>query len=415
LLAAPTPNNHSRSSVRDTLYLQLRDPATDGLLSYAVTGTQPGLGVIAERAPLERILGQAAGRRIVLLVPGGDVRLVSVKVPARQPQKVLQAAPYQLEDQLAEDVETLHFAIGARLNDGSHPVAVVARSRMEQWMAPFRARGLRPDAVIPETLCLPAPEPGTWTALAEASQITVRTGTYAGFTCPLEDLDGFLQLADPAGQTTLRLFVTRDTEHDFTRIGRPLELLAGHASALEVLVRHWRPEDSINLMQGPYSQQEDWQRLVQPWRVAGAFAALWIILAVTHEAVTSWRLGAEIRAQQAENAQRFQQIFPGQTPTADLARQLAALRLQMQGDGSRAPLFPLLDVLAASMSATSGLTLRSLQYREGALYLNLTGNDLQSYENLRNWFATRRDARIDPQSVSAGGEGVQIRLKLELA
>jgi general secretion pathway protein L len=256
--------------VRDTLYLQLRDTAADARIAYALVSGPPGVGVTAEHDTLERALELAAGRRLVVFVPGLAVRLASVQVPARQAQKILQAAPYALEDQLAEDVDTLHFAIEdapqRRPAGAPHPVAIVARERMEQWLAPLRARQLKPDALVPETLCLPMPEGDRWTALAEPDRVTVRTGPYTGFACPLEDFEMYLQLADPAGQTPLRLFVSRDVESDFTRLPRPVELLPGYGSPLEVLVRHWRRETSINLLQGAYSQREDWRRATRPWR-----------------------------------------------------------------------------------------------------------------------------------------------------
>ncbi len=404
--------------MRDTLYLQFRDPslsAPDGRLAYALTGAQPGLGVSAEYATLDTILALAPGKRLVLFVPGADVRLASVQVPARQMQKVLQAAPYALEDQLAEDVDTLHFAIGPRQADGSHPVAVTARARMESWLAPLRARNLRPDAVVSETLCLPVPDAGRWSALAEAEpaggRITVRTGPFSGFACGLDDLNTYLQLADPENLIPLRLFVPRPVEHDFTRLSRPVELLPGHGSGLEVLVRHFRPESSINLMQGPYSQQENWQRSVAPWRTAGAIAALWAVLALAQDALQSYRLGRELQAQEAQNLARFQGLFPGETKIVNLAAQAEQQWAALRGS-THAPLFQMLAALSASLAANPGLNLKALQFREGALYLDLTGNDLQALEGLRTWYAAQHEALLEVQAANAGAQGVQIRLKL---
>lgn len=400
--------------MRDTLYLQFRDPspiAPDGRLAYAVIGSEPGLGVMAEHGTLENILALAAGRRLVLFVPGADVRLASVQVPARQTQKVLQAAPYALEDQLAEDVDTLHFAIGSRQADGSHPVAVVARARMESWLAPLRERKLTPDAVVPETLCLPVPDAGRWNALAEPAQISVRTGPFSGFACAPEELNTYLQLADPENLIPLRIFVPRPVETDFSRLTRPVELLPGYGSGLEVLARHYRPETAINLMQGHYSQQEDWRLRVAPWRTAGALVALWAVLALTHDALQTYRVGRELEAQEAQNLARFQGLFPAETKIVNLAAQTEQQWTALRG-GARAPLFQLLGTLAASLSANPGLSLRALQFREGALYLSLTAIDLQAYERLRQWFESQREARLDPQSVNASNDGVQIQLKL---
>lgn len=404
--------------MRDTLYIQLRDAAPDALLAYALASAQPGAAAQVQHGTLDAILALATGRRVVAFVPGADVRLAAVQVPARAAAKILQAAPYALEDQLADDVDTLHFAIGApgAADGGAHPIAIVARARMEAWLAPLRARSVRLDALLPETLCLPAPEAGHWTGLAESGRVTVRTGAWSGFTCALDDLGTCLQIADPDGRASVRLFVARDAESDFSRAGRTLELLPGYASGLEVLARHWQPVGTINLLQGAYSDKQDWQRLAAPWRLAGALALAWLATSAVYYAADAWRTGRELAAQTAGNFARCQQVFPKDCVSEPLMAAVVEQQARLlSGAGGRAPLFQLLGSLSAALAANPGLTLESLQFREGALHLGLTGTDLQALENLRAWYETRRDARLQVEAANAGTGGVQIRVKLSPA
>ena len=401
--------------MRDTLYLQLRDAAPDTPLSYALASAQPGVAVQVQQATLDTILALASGRRVVMFAPGADVRLASVQVPARAPQRILQAAPYALEEQLAEDVATLHFAIGPPgAADGAHPVAVVARARMEAWLAPLRERNARAEALVPETLSLPVPDAGRWSGLAEPGRVTVRTGAWSGFACAPEDLGMYLQIADPDSKATLRLFVTRDVEFDFSSAGRPVELLPGYQGALEVLARHWQPQTSINLLQGAYSEKQDWQRMAQPWRIAGALAVLWLAVAGVHQGAAAWRADRELDAQVASNFARCQQVLPRDCVSEDLMPAVVEQQTRLRGAGgaSRGPLLQMLGTLNAALTATPGLTLESLQFREGALYLSLTGTDLQKLEALRAWYGARRDAQLHVEAANAGVTGVQIRLKL---
>lgn len=405
--------------MRDTLYIQVRDAAPDAPVSFARVSGTPGASVAVEHDGYEQVLAQAAGKRIVLFVPATDVRLTAVQVPARQPQKILQAAPYALEDQLAEDVDTLHFAIApaARPPAGApHPVAIVARERMDQWLAPLRARGLHADAVVPELLALPVPEPGRWTGLAEAGRVTVRTGAFAGFTCALGDVESYLQLADGTSTIPLRLFVARDVDYDFTKLARPLELMPGYGSALEVLVRHWRDDAAINLLQGAYSQKQDWQGLGRPWRIAAGIAVAWLLVAGASEVAQAVRTSLELRRLEQANVERYKSLFPQATRFDNLALQVQQQLIAARGGGgAQAPLLPLLQSLSAALAANPGLTLQSLQFREGALFLNLTGTDLQVLESLRAWYGAHPETRLAVQDTNASPDGVQIRLKLSLA
>ena len=400
--------------MRDTLYLQLREAAPDAPLAYALASAQPGVGAQTQRGTLDAILALAANRRVVAFVPGADVRLASVLVPARAAPKVLQAAPYALEEQLAEDVDTLHFAIGApgQAEGGAHPVAIVARARMEAWLAPLRAHSVRPEALLPETLCLPAPEAGHWSGLAEAGRVTVRTGAWTGFTCAAGDLDAYLKLADPEARMPLRLFVTRDVEFDFSHIGRPLELLPGYGSGLEVCARHWQPAGAINLLQGAYAETQEWQ-VTGPWRLAGALGAAWLGLSAIYFAADAWRTGRELDALTASTFARCQQVFPRDCVNPDIMPGVIEQQSRLlRGSSGRAPLFQLLGTLGAALQANPGLTLESLEFREGNLYLGLTGADLQSLEGLRAWYGARRDALLNVETANAGTNGVQIRVKL---
>ena len=401
--------------MRETLYIRLRSTAPEALTAYCIAAPGAALSWQVQEAALADVLTLAATRRIVLLVPGADVRLMLVKVPARAPAKVLQAAPYLLEEQLAEDVDTLHFALGPRQADGMFPIAVAARARMEAWLAPLRERGLAPDAVYPETLCLPEPAASRWSALAEADQVTVRNQRYGGFACAPGDLPLMLEMSGAPAETVLRVIVTRGAADHLSSLPQQVELLPGFDSALTALLQHLDPLHAINLLQGGYSQREDLQRLFLPWRAAAALALTWLLVAGTTHAVAAVKLGKELTAQNSQNVQRFQQLFPAEKRIVDLDAQVEQQTRQLKGGGHKGGFLPLLQTLSTALGATQGLTLTGVQFRDGDLYVALSGTDLQQLEALRGWFAQHHEANMEVKSADSGAEGVQIRLKLSHA
>ncbi len=398
--------------MRNTLYIRLRatDPGTD--TAYCIASPQAVASFPVQHAPLETILLKAAGHRLVVLVPAADVRLASVDVPARQASKVLQAAPYALEDQLAEDVDTLHFALGPRQKDGRWPVAVVARAKMDEWLRPFTERGLIPDLMLPDALCLAPADPERWSALAENDQILVRNAAFSAFACSPEDLELMLQLADPDKKATLRIIVPRDASPDFTRLAWPVELLPGFISPLEALLQSQRAENGIDLLQGSYSQSEDLLRLWQPWKITAALLALWIVAAAILHGLSGWQLRKQLQQQEDANVQRYQQLFPAETRIVDLPAQVEQQFASLKSGKGGGGLLPLMQVLADALAAAPGLTLQGVQYRDGAVYASLSGSSLQPLEVLRAWFAQPRGASLDVQSANSGSEGAQIRIKL---
>jgi len=407
--------------VRETLYLRLRELAPSAVTAYAITaGPEAGASVFVREAALAEVIAQTQGRRVVAFVSGADVRLSQVRVPARQPAKVLQAAPFVLEDQFAEDVETLHFALGARQPDGAFPVATASRDTMDGWLAPFGDAGVSVDALVPETLALPS-EAGVWSVLAEPRHMTVRSGICSGFCCLPDEFEIYLQLADgsrsdpTAPPAPLRILLSQGAGGDFTRLPRPVELVAGFAHPLEALVRNLHMTQAINLLQGDYSQREQFDRLWQPWRLAATVGVAAFVLGLALNGVEAWRMKRIAAAQDAANSERFYQLFPNEARNVNYGILLEQKEQMMHGAPTAGGLLFLVQQLAQALAATPGLTLKTLQFRDGALFLDLGGSDLQVLEKLRAWFGAHGGARLDVQSANAGEGGVQIRLKLSAA
>jgi general secretion pathway protein L len=400
---------------RETLYIRFPAlvPQRDTVVDYAFVSIDGPRQPLARQAPLERVLEQASGRSLVIIVPGSEVRLASVTVPARQPAKVLLAAPYQLEESLAEDVDQLHFAIGPRRADGSTPVAVVALERMQQWAAVLQEFGLRADALYSELLCLPWDEAlPRWSALFEGGHLVVRTGLYSGFCCEREDLPLLLETLDPRRETPLRLVVAGDAGVDFTQLGWPVELLPGHRNPLEALIHSLDRSTAINLLQGAYSPRQNYSALWRPWKLPIVLAASWLVLLAAAYTLETLRMNRELSALEADNAARYQSLFPDDARIVDLSTQLDRQMSALRGHGSESGLFSLLETVTTAMQENPGFQLKELQFRDGALFLSLGAAELQLLEQLRDWFSRHPQTQLEVQSADSGADGVSIRLKL---
>lgn len=403
--------------MRETLHIRLREPGSPGPVAYAITTTEPPVSVFVREAALEEVLPLADQRRVLLYAPGQDVRLLTASVPVRQAAKALLAVPYALEEQFAEDVETLHFAVAAQpLPSGEWPVAVVAQSHMQEWLEPFLSQRIVPEALIPETLALPWRDDHRWTVLAEPGHVSVRSGPYAGFGCLSEDLELFLGLAEGDQKQALRILVGREVETDFTRLEREVELLPGLDHPLEAFARNFRPAQSINLLQGAWAQSQGLSKEWQAWKSVVGLVAACFVIGAAGNGCTALRLGKEVNAQQQANEARFQELFPNERLVPGRERVQAEQQFAIaKGTAKGAGMLPLVEALAGGLKAAPTLQLQSMQYREGALLLGLTGTDLAALDQLRAYFTPASGARLEVQSANSGEDGLQIRIRLSPA
>src|SRR5215468_1361914 len=148
-----------------------------------------------QSGPLSLAAPRAVGRRICVLVPGTDVLLAEPEVPMKAGTKLQQVVPYALEEQLADDIDDLHFAIGKRATDSQRtPVAVIRRSLMDEWLMSLRSNGLDPEAMYTESDLLPQ-NPGQAVALLEEDVVIVRPPLGSPVTLPVEALAEALEIA----------------------------------------------------------------------------------------------------------------------------------------------------------------------------------------------------------------------------
>ncbi len=85
----------------------------------------------------------------MLVAPGEAITLHRIPLPGRKRTLWARAVPYALEDQLIDDIEALHFALGQTPDGDGLPVATVDHHVLRGWLETCAQAGLMPVAVIP--------------------------------------------------------------------------------------------------------------------------------------------------------------------------------------------------------------------------------------------------------------------------
>jgi general secretion pathway protein L len=365
----------------------------------------------------------AKGKALILIVPAADIVLSTVTLPIRQQSKLLQAVPYALEEQLAEDVEKLHFAIGEKQSDGSVPVASVARDSFMHWLKPLQDAGLEITAVFPETLCLPsvAADSG-WQILIDGSDCVIRSASYSGFCCDVSELGDFLAMAlsDADLPEGLRLRIYKTPGSTFSGLpGLPVHAeVVDIKAGLACLMGNANTNASarnINLLQGSYATQPAYERWWRPVRATAILFVCWIVIGTAYDAIQHVQLSQQLDALETENIARFRQLFPKVTRIVDMRAQGEQQLSQLRQDGAGAGLFAMLGATAEAVSRIDGLLVQEIQLRDGLLYMSLSASDIQGLENLRAHFNSAKGWKLDVQSANASTDGVQIRASLGAA
>ena len=90
-------------------------------------------GELVNAVNLNQLSEKALTRKVTCLLPSVDITLTSVEIKGAFTRQTQQALPYMLEDDLACDVEKLHFSVFAKETDLIQ-VAVCAKNKMQTWL-----------------------------------------------------------------------------------------------------------------------------------------------------------------------------------------------------------------------------------------------------------------------------------------
>lgn len=399
----------------DTVYIRLNGDGT-------AQGYRLGIGsgeLLSAQTPAE-MTAAASGRRVVLLLPAEQLLLTAAELPTRNRSRLLQALPYALEEQLASEVESLHFAVG-RGAGTTVPVAVVARSVMDLWVGVTRAAGLSALAAYPDVLAVPYLA-DTWTVLLDGHTALVRTGPVAGFGLDPALLTTLLPLAlveaEEGRPARLRLLDRRaqppaDDALDTlaAACGIDCEVVADAEPALALLARTCAgATPAIDLLQGPYSRSEQIGRLLRPWRTAAALLGVVALLDLGLGISRHQALEAEDRLLTERIEQTYREVFPDAKKVVDprlqMEQQLKELRA---GSGSD----PFVELLAASgpvLIKTPGIEIKAFRYKANELEVELTIGDFQALDRLKQALAGAGPLAVEVATASARESRVDSRV-----
>jgi len=334
-------------------WLPIGDPA-------GVTGE----GTLADAASAAR------GLQVTVLVPSSELLLTRIAVPSRKAHHVRMAVPYLLEDQVADDIGTLHFAVGPRAADGTVGVAVINRARLQDWLDDLAAAGIAVTAMIPDLLALPL-QATDWLLAGDADALLLRCGASGGLV--LDEADGpallaaALTVADPPPArlhvigAAAAAVITALPEAE-----RP-EVVASDTALLPLLAGGLDPANgTIDLLQGGFARDAGRRARLATWRRPLAFAACLLLLLLGARIVNVQRLDRESVTLDAALVSTFRQAFPDVTRVVDPVKQMQ-LRLARSTGGDENHFLDLLAAISTALARQEKWQVASLSYRDSTL------------------------------------------------
>ena len=345
---------------------------------------------------------------VIVGLPSDDVRSTLLNVSPEERKHLAKSLPFMMEEQVAEDVEELHF-VSSALDEECYLVAFTRRDSMTAWIEQLASNdGLKVFA--PEALCLPL-EGDECCAVVDGDEVVLRWGDAHGARV---DLSLFPMILDSLAETPSSLVI----------YGTDREKLVGRLTDKQAALVDWRQGGwgavllltksvpQANLRQGSFAPPLPLAKWWGVWKTVAIAASV----ALSLQFVSDISQFQKLKAQNLELRSAIQDSYRKANPrgaVVDVEKQLDRQIAEFTGEEGVAAFTPrLVDVVTATMAENGRVT--SINYTAGQLRLNLTAQDFASVEQIRQALE-RAGLKATLETSSARGDEVRARLRVEVA
>lgn len=371
----------------ETLFIRLGSQAdskihwlikTNGHEEIIASGELPNANELAQLSE------KAAAREVVTFVPACDVAVKSVTVPGSSQRAIRLAAPYMLEDELAQDVEKLFFAFSEqKQNDQGHNcfLAALEHAQLSLWQQWLADADIFCKLMIPDALALPINEEHC-TAVMLDEQVLMRLAPWQvmsfesnawPYVVPQlinnSDVDKEIHSYSPLPNSP------DDLNVEFLPEELPLAILANHYSA------------KFNLLQGEFQVKEKRSTTSTNWLWVAGIASLALVLNFALKGAELYQLSNQQVAIEKEVIATYKSAFPEtkRVKISTIRSQLKRKLAEVGNSGESAGFLPLLINLEPALASVPEIKPQTLKFdgKRKEVRMQAVAKDYQYFEKLK--------------------------------
>lgn len=357
------------------------------------------------RETIEQALSdnEAGNVRLIGVIPAFDVTYCSAHIPGRQKRVIRQALPYSIEEQVAQDIEDMHLALGDRI-DNEWQVAAVDRTTMAHHLAQLHSWQRPIGGLYADAMLLPN-DHSRWSVLIEAEQALVHGEKGEWYDVPVEGLSVFLEslLASGSGDTPPRVIIHASPS---VLEQRQMELAALEqnpdalvtlqeltTTPLRLMAQCLTAENNtaIDLCQGEFMQHHGGHSAWRRWAPVGVIAGVAFAIQLGLMAAEGIHYQNRAQVYEARAMEVYRELFPEDTrATADNVRRVLTGRLRAAEQGQEGAEFLTLlryaghEYLQAENNERIRFDSINFSRQRGELIIELRGESFSQLDNMRS-------------------------------
>jgi len=334
-------------------------------------------GEVDNAEQLKRLSDKAVSRNVICLLPGIDVTIKGVAIQGAFNRQMQQALPYLLEEDLAGDVEKLHFTVIAKQTDLVH-VAICDKQRMTTWLDWLTVAEISCKQFIPEGLALPLPSDNSWHAVQLDNVWIIRESKVLAWSCEVPML--------------AQILASKIDQENAPRIECYSQMLEGQPgdwhNVLPTLPMELLARGTINcranLLHSEFKVTKETNKELLKWRFPAVFALLLFVISCANLYMKNRQLEAQVELVKEQVEEVYKLAFPNQNklPYSRIKRKLTSMLSEVGSDSRSADFLVMVNEIAPGFQKNKQLAVTSLKYDASKQEIRILalGDNFQAFE-----------------------------------
>ncbi|MDA9109203.1 type II secretion system protein GspL [Woeseiaceae bacterium] len=324
---------------------------------------------------------------IIVLLPATEVSTSFLNLPIKSINKIRTAIPFALEEDLACDINLLHFSFKKIKHKNSIPVCVIDKKKFNEYRKLLINSGINAQIITSEIFGLPMIQ-RTVNVLIEPNKTLINNGLNKAYALEHDSVIDLHKLIDEVKEETnhVQVYLDYSCQDKYKNIqenqdGIDIQLLEGNS--LQKLSQIVINSDYVNLLQGEYAAQIDYKKYLQPWRYSAYLLLGLVIILMTSKTINYFQATNYEATLSSRFLDEYKKFQPNANNISDPIRIVTAIKNNNSVKINTSFFLSSLQELSKAVSDNDDVFLTSITYQENVTILRLTASNVTVIDTIR--------------------------------
>ena len=324
---------------------------------------------------------------IIVLLPALDVTTTFLNLPIKSTNKIKKAIPFALEEDLACDINLLHFSFKKIKNNAYIPVSIIEKKKFHFYQQLLMECNIYPQDITSEIFGLPMIQ-RTVSVIVEPKKTLINNGLNKAYVLENENIRDLNDLINEVKEDAnhVQVYLDNSIQDQYKDLQEEQEninikLLAG--SSLQKISQIIVNSNYVNLLQGEYAPKVKLSKFLKPWRYTAYLILALITILMANRTLSYIQLTKYEKNLSARFLYEYQNIQPNANNISDPIRIISGLKNANPVKTDTSFFLTSLHELSKAMSSGKDILVTSITYQEDVTIIRLIGPNVTLIDTIR--------------------------------